>query len=526
MSYLTDLQRQIQTQINQPVGADLGLPSGGAYSSYFPSYEVTSPQYITPSAYSLAQAGYRTNEVIYAIIAKRAKAKAEAPLWVYDDNGETPEEIKDHGIRKLLKRVNYGVGEKMFWQISQIYKDIAGFAAWEIESNNFGEPIRLWPMRPDWCSFLRGPDLSGQQRPLRAIRYQPYGLPPQDIPIERIVFDGYFDPLYPLIKFYSPTMNALHQIGLDNSMTEFLNDFTRHGAKFAGMISVAQVLNQNQADDIKRRFREAHGGTQNWTDPLVLGLGSKYETMQMSFKDMEFPELDARTESRICMSFEISPIIINAKVGLERSTYSNYEQANKAWYNEWVSPEWQLTADVFGEQMLPKYHDDIQNYYCEFNTGKVKALQEDRTAKVTRAVSMYGGRVAQLDESREEIGLDPVGGPEGKAFYEVVRVAANQTVNAEGQVGNTITTPVTDIQPQTYNEKQKAAKSQAEIDAETAETKMYRQFAKRRIKENKTADIPEYEFKHLDPEKQKELIEQYTTIAMAVSIEKTLQGVK
>lgn len=502
MPYLDELLRQ-QTN-SPPVGTELGLRPGQAYASFYPTYETQTPQYISPSPYSLAQVGYRTNEVIYALISKRAKALSEAPLWIWEDTGETPEELPKHKLRMLLKHANTRIGEKMFWQITSIYRDIAGFAAWEIESNMLGEPIRMWPMRPDWCSFLRG-----EQQPIRAVRYQPYGMPPMDIPIERVLLIGNFDPLFPGIKFYSPTMNALKQIGVDNSMTEFLADFVKHGAKFSGLLSVAQTIDENTAQDYKRRFRDAHGGTQNWSDPLVLGLGTKYESMQMNFQDMAFPELDARTESRICMSFEMSPILISAKVGLDRSTYSNYEQANKAWYNEWVSPEWQIIADTFGEQMLSFYHEDTTDYFCEFNTANVRALSEDRSAQVERARGMYKDGIAKLNEAREEMSLDPVEDEEGDKFYER---------NLPRMLYSLTNPPVKPAK------EEQQEKSDEDKEKEETEVKAFRAFTKSRIKEKKAGDIPLFEFKYVSEARAAELIRAATAEAVTAKLEAALNA--
>lgn len=512
MSYLDELMAQTRVALQQPVGADLGLRRGQAYASFYPNYEVQSPQYNVPNAFSLAQMGYRTNEVIYSCIAKRAKTVAQAPLVEYFDNmddDDEPEEVKRSQVRKLLKNANEGIGEKMFMQIHEIYKAIAGFCAWEIERNNLGEPVRLWVMRPDWCSFLRG-----QQKPLRAIRYQPFGLPPQDIPIENILFDGYFDPLYPQIRFYSPTMNALHQIGVDNSMTDFLTDFVRHGAKFSGLLSVAQTIDENTALDYKRRFRDAHGGTQNWSDPLVLGLGAKYESMQMNFRDMAFPELDARTETRICMSFEISPILVAAKVGLERATLNNYKEAKDAWYDEWVIPEWEITADVLGKKLLSEFHNDSDNYYCAFDTKKVRSLQEDRSEKWKRADLGFKGGWAKRNEAREEAGLDPLDDDEegGDEFY----TPAPSPIGAQPEDDNKEPVEQNEDVP-TFVER-----NQAEKDAEEAEVKDFRTFAKRRIKEGKIGDIPLFEFKHVPPVRAEQLIRAATGEAVAEKLEAIL----
>lgn len=374
-----------------------------AYANVYPLYEQQSPQYPSPSPYSLMEAGYRCNEVIYSCIGKRAKAISEAPLWVYDDTDETPEEIEDHPLRMLLRRPNERVTEKQFWQISQIHLDIAGFAAWEIERNNIGEPIALWPMRPDWCSFYRG-----DGRPLRAVRYQPYGLPPMDIEIDNVLLFQYFDPKYPLLKGYSPTMAALRQIGVDNSTTDFLKIFMQEGAQFAGLLSTTQKLNDIEAERIQNRWTKQHGGVGNWSKVAVLGEGVTYQSVQMNFRDMVFPELDARTESRICMTFETPPILMGAKIGMDRSTYSNYAESRKAWYEEWVNPQWEFLASQVQEQMLDEYTEQPENYICQFYTRNVRALQEDETAIWTRTVDAATRNIITRDEAREKMGYDAI----------------------------------------------------------------------------------------------------------------------
>lgn len=60
-------------------------------------------------------------------------------------------------------------------------------------------------------------------------------------------------------------------------------------------------------------------------------------------------------------------------------------------------------------------------------------------------------------------------------------------------------------------------------DNQMDEEKKFRAFAKRRIKEGKYADIPEYEFKYLPEDKQKKLIEEYQAVIMISRLEKALQ---
>lgn len=526
MAYLDELLK-LQAYTPQTY-IDVGLKPGQAYASYYNPYEVSAPQYTTPNAYQVAQSGYRSNEFVYSIIGKRARAIAQAPLWVLDNSGEHPEEQPKHPLVKLLKNANQNITERTFWQISQLYMDIAGFCAWEIEKNRMGQPIKLWPMRPDWCSFMRG-----QQQPLRTIRYQPYGLPYQDIPFfdeegkARVLFFSNgedFDPIYPGIRFFSPTMHALNQIHVDNAMTLFLTDFVKHGAKFAGLLSVAQTIDEDTAEDYRRRWIQAHGGTENWSNPLILGLGTTYSSMQMNFKDMAFPELDARTETRICNAFSISTIVADARAGLDVSSYNNKEQAHKSWHYEWVVPQWKDLGDAISNQMLPLYHEkaELEKFYCEFHTSEVYALVENRTEQVKRATELYKSRVGRLNEAREEVHLDPIEGPEGESFYEAVTVrpTATATINDEGVVDE-------GGGPQPNIGTEMPAKPGQPIvkpsPEKIAEEKHFRAFAKKRIREGKKNILGAYEFKHHDLDEQRALLLEFGLVPGA---DEVLEGIR
>lgn len=515
MAYLQEIEQQMNVVMNQANrnAAQLGVPKGGAYASYYPTWEMQAPQYIIPNALSLANQGYRTNEFVYSIINKRGRAEGKGNLIVNDITKDSPAEVKNHPLVKLMRHPNQNVTEKMFWQMKRVSQDIAGFSAWEIEKDRMGRPLRLWFMRPDWCSFLRGP-----QQPMRAIRYQPYGLPYQDVPMidedgtAKVLFFSNgedFDPIYPQIRFLSPTAHALRIIEVDNAMSFFLNDFVKHGAKFAGLLSVADTIDQNTADDYKRRWRDSHGGSDNWSDPLILGLGTTYSSMQLSMNDMAFPELDARTESRICNAFDISPIVAEARAGLNVSTYNNKKEAYKDWYQDWVTDTWEEDAQILTNQMLPLFGIDPNDmtFACSFDTSTVYALSEDRDAKVKRASIMYKDRIARLNEARAEMNLDPInekdpsGKDMGNSFYAAVTVRAPDNVNAEGEVTGAAPVPGGPTPTAIPTE------NKSSFDFAADEVKTFRKFAAHY--RNDPAKLVEFEFKHLSKEDQSILKKAY-----------------
>ena len=381
---------------------------GQAYASLFPPFEQTTPQYPAPNPYTLAVNGYRRNELIYSCIKKWERAFAQASLKVYDageGNGSaTPEEIPKHPARTLLKNPNPGFGEKTLYRGIQTYLKVAGFSPWEIELDNLNRPIALWPMRPDWCSFMRGPN-----KILRAIRYQPYGLPFADIPIERILLFQYLDPIFPLLKALSPSFLANRVSAVDNSITDFLKIFFERGAVINGLLVTDQSLDDAEAERNKRRWMQAHSGVSNWGDVAVIGAGLKYQEIGKDFRSMQFESIDAREERRICQCFDIDPILVATGDAAASSTYNNKEQAHRGWHRECMIPEWDFIANEAERQLSP-YYDDLagDRVYMGFDTSKIYALQEDRTALYTDVTEAVKAGWMYRDEARAKVNLDPI----------------------------------------------------------------------------------------------------------------------
>ncbi len=402
---------------------------GPTIANTWPDYEVLTPQYPNPNPYPLALTTYRKNELVYACVEKRSMAIAEAPARLYDGpiNSKTRTALDDHPARKLLERPNEAMSETDFWIVNEIYTLIAGYSIWEIEFDNAGKPINLWPMRPDWCSTRRG-----RNRPLEYVRYQPYGLPPQDIPIENLLIFQEFDPIFPMLKGLSKAAIALRTVSVDNAATDFLASFFQRGAIIGGILSTEQNLKDAEAEHIRTRWRQQHGGTENWGDIAVLGNGTKYQSTQMNFKEMDFAVLDGRSEARICQVFGVMPILVSARIGLDRSTYNNYENARKAFYEETVEPRWRWYQTRITHQLLPHYSVPAQ-YTVEFDTSRVSALQENTDALWKRVREFAKLNLITRDESRAYIGKDPV--DHAPVFVGVMVRADNASDLAPGGPG-------------------------------------------------------------------------------------------
>jgi HK97 family phage portal protein len=408
--------------------------AGPAIANTWPIYEQQTPQYPQPSPYALAKTGYTRNEIVYACVQKRATAVAEPPMLMYSSEAddEDREKLPDHPARALIKRPNEVMSEGEFWQAVEIYLCVAGFSAWEIEFTNGGQPIALWPMRPDWCSFKRGPN-----RPISCVTYQPQGLTAVDVPIEKVLLFSEFDPLNPMIKGLSRSAVAMRVTAADNAATDFVATFLQRGAIIAGVLKTTQSLTDAEATRIRQRWRDVHGGSTGWGEVAVLGGGTEFQPTQMTFKEMDFGALDGRDEARMCAVFNVPPMLIGAKVGLDASTYSNYKEAKGSFYEESMNPRWKYFESEVQTQLM-RYYPDA---YCGFDLSDIKALQEDRTAKFQRGDMGFKSGWITRDEARAEAGLDPI--DDKPVFASGVPAVGEEETEAESNALPQVVPPTT-----------------------------------------------------------------------------------
>lgn len=459
---------------------------GPVIANTYPDYEVMTPQYPNPSPYPLAVNGYRRNEVIYACIQKRAVALAEAPMQIYQkpprgDKKATAKILEDHECRQLLERPNEAMSEGEFWRAVEIYMLIAGFSVWEMEFNNAGLPVNLWPMRPDWCSFRRGPN-----RPLQYVRYQPYGLPPQDVPIENCLVFMEFDPIYPMLKGLSKTAVAMRTATADNAATDFLASFFQRGAIISGVLKTEQSLQDAEAERIRQRWRKQHGGSDNWGDPAVLGSGTSYQPIAMNFKDMDFTNIDGRDEARLCSIYGVPTLLLGAKVGLTASTFSNFEQARKQFQEETVEPQRTYYASECTTQLVSKW-DDTRKVYAGFDVTKVRALQEDQDKLHTRIRDDAKMNLITRDEAREAMGLEAI--DNDQVFVGVIvraKEASDIAVGGPGEQGLAVAQPVALTQDVQATQVAQAAQAQAQP---AGEVKALTEWRKLAIEANRKGDM-------------------------------------
>lgn len=375
---------------------------------WMPSWQEGQPVKTGQSFENAVKYGWKRNELIYACIMKSAKAVASVTLRVENATGE---ELPDHPLRKLITRPNPHMAEFGFHATRVIHNKLSGHSYWEVVRSRAGQPVQLWPLRPDWVSpLLTRAGLVGWS-------YGPPGVEPTTLAPENVIDIPLFDPMSQF-GGTAPVLVAGYAGDIDNAVSNFAKDFFERGALPAGVLKSSQKLQSADVEQIRAMWADRYGGADKWmTAPAVLDMDSEYQRITMSFEEMGFESLDSRNEARICMVLDIPPIVVGANVGLERATYSNYAQADESWWRNSIIPDLKHERDVLQHHLGAEFGA----IRLAWDFSEVPALQEDVSAVWERARSHLIGGGITVNEYRHMVGLGAVDG--GDVFLRQLSTA-------------------------------------------------------------------------------------------------------
>src|SRR5260221_79061 len=210
----------------------------------------------------------------------------------------------------------------------------------------------------------------------------------------------------------APLRPAARAVSLDNAATDFVDTLLRNYAVPGVVIKTATEVNQAVADVLKRKWKAAFTGSRRG-EPAVLQAGMDVQPLGMSLHDLEFPDLRAFSESRICAAMQVPPILVGAKVGLDRSTFTNYQEARKQLWEEAIFSLQRRFRDPVETRLLPEFSGTGRaRVTVRWDNSQVLALQEAESAKWERAANALAKGGITVNDFRRVVGLDtdPAGG--------------------------------------------------------------------------------------------------------------------
>ncbi len=368
---------------------------------------------------SYARNGFGRNELVYACIMKKARTLPQAVLRVYPDGpgDRRAEPLNEHRLRRLIEQPNPVTNEVEFTQLSIVYLDLAGNTYWLIVRGRDGVPSELWPLRPDLIRVL-----PSRNNPRSwAYGYVPdptsgiYGGPAEVIEVDRrdMVHIRYPNPL-DMYFGQAPLRPATRAVTLDNARTDFVDALLRNDAVPRAVITTQQEIDDKVVERLEERWSRRFGGA-NRGRPAFLQQGMDVKVLGLNLKDLEFGDMSGITEARICSAMGVQPIMVGAKVGLDRSTFANMREAKvDLWESTLMDLQGLFLAGI-KTQILPFLLGvGRQRVTLRWDTSEVLALQEAESERWERATNALARGGITRNNFLETVGLDPV--PGGDVF--------------------------------------------------------------------------------------------------------------
>ncbi|XBQ16295.1 MAG: phage portal protein [Oceanicaulis sp.] len=340
-----------------------------------------------------AREGYAQNPVAHRCVRLIAEAAAACPLIVQGEGRAADT------ARALLKRPNPDQSAPELMETVYGHLSVAGDAYVEIAGSE-GGPFALYALRPDRVSVLPGPKgwadgweyRHGSEKRVFA-RDRASGKSP-------ILHLKLFNPVADHYGL-SPMEAAARAVDVHNSGGAWAKALLDNAARPSGALVVGGRdgegrLSESQYARLKDELEALYTGPQNAGRPLLLEGGLDWKPMGHSPAEMDFIEARREAAREIALAFGVPPMLLGLPGD---NTYSNYREANLAFYRQTVLPLAKKTAAAL-EAFLSPWLGAALGVIADEEA--LPALQEERAMRWRRIVE---ADFLSDDEKRALLGL-------------------------------------------------------------------------------------------------------------------------
>jgi HK97 family phage portal protein len=352
----------------------------------------------TPRDYAaLAREGYARNAIVYRSVRLIASAAASVPLILTEGAAE----VDRHPLLDLLARPSrrqsgVELREALFGHLL-----VAGNAYVEAVAVD-GTPRELYALRPDRVKVVPGgdgwPEAYEYTVGGRTVRFPSAGeggLPP-------VLHLATFHPLDDHYGF-APIEAAAVALDIHNAAGAWNKALLDNSARPSGAL-VYQAkdggnLSAEQYERLKTELETGYTGASRAGRPLLLEGGLDWRAMSLSPKDMDFIEAKHGAAREIALAFGVPPMLLGIPGD---NTYSNYREANRAFWRETVLPLLGRFVEAVGAWLGPAFGDELR---LGFDADQIDALQSERAEAWARVIA---ADFLTLNEKRAAVGYEPL----------------------------------------------------------------------------------------------------------------------
>lgn len=359
-------------------------------------------------------------------------AMPEAAFTVERPKNDKFELVANHPLTRLWQQPNaYYVGESYAFAIAFSWIVDGNVYFYKVR-NRAGQVIELWYLphflvEPEYDAFDPHTFIKTY---LYSVNGLDYHLPVEDVlHIRRSV-----DPANPR-KGIGIVRPILREIYTDNEAANYSATMFRNlglpGFIIAPTNETAQIDKDKRAE-LRDKFESEFKGDGRGR---LLVSSKKVDIHRLSFDPDKMNADKSRriSEERWAALTGIPAIVLGFGAGLERSTYSNFEQALEQAYKGFLLPTLRQIAPQIGAQLLHEMPGEEANR-VRFNVDELQILQEDRNALSKRVVEEWKADLITREDAK--LLLHHAVAPDDKIYYTQFRAqltaqSANNTSDSE-----------------------------------------------------------------------------------------------
>jgi HK97 family phage portal protein len=349
---------------------------------------------------SLIDEGYRRNVIVYCCVNEIAQSAASPRYFLR--NRKTQEEVEEHELLDVFARPAPGLSWYELIERVLIYQQVGGTAYIHKGRAQGNAIVQLKPIRPERMQPV--PDAQGN-----IVRYE-YRIEGSDPQMVDPLDVATFHLPDPLNDFHGLSPLAVAAIfgDIDTAAAIYLRDFFANGAMPMGLLKFKMPgVRPEDRRRVQQEWEETYGAGERtvvdpkrpsrWHNVGVLGGDVEYQALASEPAQLRLDAVWGMTESRLCATFGVPPAIIQARIGLQFSTYSNQREARRSFWTETLVPIYRRLADGITRNVVAEVDEELE---FAFDLDSIPELQEDLNSRADRASKLFLSGVASFNEAR------------------------------------------------------------------------------------------------------------------------------
>jgi len=365
----------------------------------------------TPRDYeAFAREGFMQNAIVYRAVRMISEAAASVPLLLYEGDAEHDH----HPLLDLLARPSLDQTGADFLEAWYGYLLVSGNAYVEAVALE-GRIRELHALRPDRMKVVPGaegwPEAYEYTCAGRTVRFEEEPV----AGVRPILHVRLFHPVHDHYGM-SPIEAAAQAIDIHNTAGRWNKALLDNSARPSGALVYGGAdgrMTAEQFERLKAELEDGFQGPRRAGRPLLLEGGLDWKPLSLSPKDMDFIAARNGAAREIALAFGVPPMLLGIPGD---NTYSNYQEAQRAFWRSSVLPLVMRTAKALSSWLAPAWeagrgkasHDPGRGQdrlELRPDLDQIEALSGEREALWARVEKVS---FLTLNEKRAAVGYAPL----------------------------------------------------------------------------------------------------------------------